>query len=127
MKRILMILIAIACVGISVNAKDGQGSCVVNNTTDYASVDFYKGGSLGKGNFIIVYSTSGENPLTSVNVTITAEIKKATGYDWESVTLYDETLYGIPANKSLPSIEVKMPQYNDIKDIQVTVKNPVCK
>jgi hypothetical protein len=123
MKRFLMILIAIACVGISVKAKDGQGSCVVNNTNDYASVNFYKGDSRGKGNFIIVYSTSGENPLVSVGVTITAEIMYG---GWKTVTLYDETLYGIPANQT-KTVKVKMPYYQDIKNIQVTVNNPVCK
>jgi hypothetical protein len=123
MKRFLMILTAAICVGIGVNAKDGQGSCTVNNTNDYASVDFYKGGSGGTGNFTIVYGTSGDKPLASATVTITAEIYYGS---WRMETLYDGTVYDVPANQT-KTVNVKMPNYTDIRNIQVTVSNPVCK
>ena len=123
MKKNLIILISIIVFGVNVNAKDGQGSCVVNGTNDYASVNFYKGNSGGEGNFVIVYSTSGEKPLASADVTITAEIYWG---GWKSVTLYDETVYGILPNQT-KNETVSMPKYTDIKNIKVFVKNVVCK
>ena len=143
MKKIMLILIAFIGVGIGINAQDGSGSCKLPGTYDYAKVDFYKGPSNGSGHFII--SNQSNQFITEMKVRITATIKviqdtqsaitdlsgKITGYKtnpgrWESVTLYDATVYQIGANQT-PSYNVPMPQYYDIKNINVSVGNLICK
>lgn len=130
MKKIALTLFALLFMSIVSYSQDASGNCKLPGAYDYVNVDFYKGPSEGTGYFRI--SNQSSIPLLELQVTITAEIDSHidnNGNVWSSnyktQTLYSQKVYGIPAGKHT-DVDVRMPKYQGIRNIKVTVGNLIC-
>jgi len=130
-------MVALICFGATSKAQDASGSCKLPGTYDYVSVDFYKGESRGMGNLTYSVQTNEFTSLNEVKVVVKASICTKKGSKdqngnikeesvWETCTLFDDKLRDIPANRT-NTMDIKMPFYYAIKNITVTVNNPICK
>lgn len=138
MKKLFLFVVSLFCITMAVNAQDASGSCKLPGTYDYVNVDFYKGPSQGKGNFILSNQTSTGQYITEIKVQITAEILYEYEHEyagnrptsskplWKKVTLFNDKVRNIAANAT-PTVNVSMPFYYEIRDIQVSVGNLICK
>lgn len=137
MKKVLVLLVALVCFGATAKAQDASGSCKLPGTYDYVSVDFYKGESNGMGNLTYSVQTNEFASLNEVKVVVKAKICTKQGSKdrdgkiteepvWETYTLFDDKLRDIPTNRTNTK-NVPMPKYYVIKNISVTVSNPICK
>lgn len=149
MKKIVFVLIAVMGFCFSMNAQDGSASCKLPGTYDYVSVDFYKGKSQGMGNLTYSVQSNDISTLNEVKVVVKADImtekarKEEAGYKedeygrlirqykevpavWKHKVLFDGKLRDIPVNRT-NKIDVEMPFYHEIKNISVSVSNPICK
>lgn len=142
MKKVLLFVMALFCLTVIVNAQDASGSCKLPGAYDYVNVDFYKGQSRGEGDIVLSNQTSTGQYITEIKVVLTAEI----GYEyedvyeapgkrgrvigrelkWKTVTLFNDKIRGISANETRRQA-VTMPFYYEIKNIEISVGNLICK
>ncbi len=146
MKKIFLFVVSLFCITMAVNAQDASGSCKLPGTYDYVNVDFYKGSSNGEGNIVLSNQTSTGQYITEIKVQVTAEIlydyeeeykgtytggtpiyqKNKNKPLWKTVTLFNDKIRGISANETRRQT-VSMPKYYDIRNIEVSVGNLICK
>lgn len=112
-------------------AQDATASCRMPGAYDYVSADFYNKGSENTAK--IRFTNSAAVPVLSLKVKITCELDShidnngnVWGTSWKTVTLFDKTVYGIPASSNNKTIEFQMPKYQGIRNIKVEIGNPVC-
>lgn len=131
MKKILITLLAVVAFSTASFAQDAKGTCKFPGTYDYVCADFYKGDSGEKGH--IRLSNQAQVPVLEIKVKITCEIDlhhDEKGNVWqrhyESQVIYNETVYGIPA-QDYKDIYFTMPKYDGIRNIKIEVGNLICK
>lgn len=127
MKKIIFTLLTIFAFSLMSYAQDAKASCKMPGTYDYMSADFYKGGSEGKGKIRITNQAS--IPILEVSVKVTCDYRDNNNQwnvNWQSETLYDRTVYGVPA-QGYKDIEVEMPKYTAIRNFRIEIGNPICK
>ena len=127
MKKLIITLLSIFALSLVSYAQVAKASCKMPGTYDYMSADFYKGASQGTGKIRI--SNQAAIPILEVKVKVTCEYRDAHNewnVNWQSKTLYDRTVYGVPA-QDYKDIEVTMPKYTDIRNFKVEIGNPICK
>lgn len=131
MKKSIFTLLLFFAFSLFSYAQDAKTSCKMPGTYDYVSADFYKGRSEGTGK--IRLTNQATIPVLEIKVKVTCELDSHIdsqgnnyGTSWKTVTLYDRTVYGVPA-QDYKDIEFEMPKYQGIRNIKIEIGNPICK
>lgn len=137
MKKYIFIFMLLSSFSAITFAQDASAGCKLPGTYDYVNVDFYKGYSNDYGSFTISNQSS-DYFVTEISVRITCEIMTCwEGEDnygrpetkcsrWKEVTLYSNKVRKLGQNDDA-TISVKMPEYENIRNIKVSVWNLNCK
>lgn len=135
MKKLIVLIATMVCLGLYANAQTSSGSCKLPGSYDYVNVDYYE-----SDGHIAVSNQSGMK-ITQLHITITCTItynRPAKPGDFggrttTTVTVCDKNFYDIPANQTT-TLSDGVKSKNDIKrddavsyEYTVTVGNPICK
>lgn len=137
MKKLVLLIASVVCMGFYANAQTASGTCKLPGTYDYVNVDYYE-----SDGHLAVSNQSGMR-LTQLRITvkctITYEVKNYSTNQYETktktVTVCDKNFYDIAPNQTTTlSDGVKSRKDIDIRgntaakyEYTVTVGNPICK
>lgn len=136
MKKLVLLIASVVCMGFYANAQTASGTCKLPGTYDYVNVDYYE-----SDGHLAVSNQSGMR-LTQLRITvkctITYEVKNYSTNQNETktktVTVCDKNFYDIAPNQTTTlSDGVKSRKDIDIRnntakyEYTVTVGNPICK
>ena len=140
MKKLIVLVASVVCMGLSANAQTASGTCKLPGTYDYVNVDYYE-----SDGHLAVSNQSGlkiTQLRITVKCTITWEEKDYSAENYgnnktmsKTVTVCDKNFYDIAPNQTTTlsdgvksKKDIYIGQGNATRyEYSVTVGNPICK